>query len=76
MFSLLSESFWSLTPDCLLVLAVEFVIDWVKHAFITRFNEMTSDVYKDYTTSLAYDLAQSKAKHVCRNRIQFYGLVK
>lgn len=61
---LLAESFWSLTPDCLLVLSAEFLVDWIKHAFITRFNEVSAEVYKDYTTSLAYDLAQTKQKHV------------
>ena len=59
-----AESFWSLTPDCILVLSAEFLVDWIKHAFITRFNEVSAEVYKDYTTSLAYDLAQTKQKHV------------
>ena len=29
---------------------------------IFRFNEVSADVYKDYTISLAYDLAQTKQK--------------
>lgn len=57
------ESFWTLAPDCLLVLSAEFLVDWIKHAFITRFNEVSAEVYKDYTTFLAYDLAQTKQKH-------------
>lgn len=32
----------------------------VKHAFITRFNELPSTVYRDYTVSLAYDMAQTR----------------
>ena len=59
-----SESFWNLAPDCLLVLGAEFLVDWIKHAFITRFNEVSADVYKNYTVFLAYDLAQTKQKHV------------
>ena len=47
-----------------MVLVAEFVVDWIKHAFITRFNEVSSDVYKNYTIFLAYDLAQTKQKHV------------
>jgi len=58
-----SESFWNLAPDCLLVLGAEFLVDWIKHAFITRFNEVSADVYKNYTVFLAYDLAQTKQKH-------------
>jgi len=46
------------------MLLVEFVVDWIKHCFITRFNEVPGEVYKDYTISLAYDLAQAKQKHV------------
>ena len=57
------ESFWSLAPDCLLVLGAEVVVDWIKHAFITRFNDLPAEVYHDYTISLAYDLAQTKQKY-------------
>lgn len=53
-----------MAPDCLTVLMAEFIVDWLKHAFITRFNEVSAEVYKDYTISLAYDLAQTKQKHV------------
>ena len=49
-----------------MVLVAEFVVDWIKHAFITRFNEVSSDVYKNYTIFLAYDLAQTKQKHVSK----------
>lgn len=47
-----------------MVLAAEIVVDWLKHAFITRFNEIPSNVYQEYTLSLAYDLAQTKQKNV------------
>jgi len=57
------ESFWNLAPDCLMVMGAEFLVDWIKHAFITRFNEVDADVYKSYTIFLAYDLAQTKQKH-------------
>ena len=62
---LIADSFWSLAPDCLYVLGSEFLVDWIKHAFITRFNpELSVDLYKTYTTNLAYDLAITKQKHV------------
>lgn len=57
------EMFWVLAPDCLLVLCFEVIIDWLKHAFITRFNEIPFGVYREYTVSLAYDVAQTKQKH-------------
>ena len=58
------ERFWVLVPDCLMVLFAEVLVDWIKHAFITRFNELPVDVYRDYTISLAYDMAQTRQKHV------------
>lgn len=49
-----------LLPDCIFLLLAEVLVDWVKHAFITRFNELRSTVYRDYTISLAYDMAQTR----------------
>ncbi|XP_060801409.1 protein TAPT1 homolog [Amyelois transitella] len=57
------ERFWILAPDCVLVLTFEVIIDWVKHAFITRFNEIPYGVYREYTISLAYDVAQTRQKY-------------
>ena len=46
-------------------MGAEFLVDWVKHAFITRFNpELSVELYKVYTTNLAYDLAITKQEHV------------
>lgn len=55
---------WILLPDCLMVLMVEIFVDWFKHAFVTRFNEISYDVYEYYSLSLAYDLVGSKLKSV------------
>ncbi|XP_014240836.1 protein TAPT1 homolog isoform X2 [Cimex lectularius] len=52
-----------LFPDCVQVIFCEILVDWIKHAFITRFNELPVDVYRDYTLSLAYDIAQTKQKN-------------
>ncbi|KAK9303209.1 hypothetical protein QLX08_004988 [Tetragonisca angustula] len=49
-----------LLPDCILLLFAEILVDWVKHAFITRFNELNSTVYRDYTIKVAYDMAQTR----------------
>jgi hypothetical protein len=58
------ERFWVLIPDCLMVIFAEVIVDWVKHAFITRFNDIPSNIYQEFTLSLAYDLAATKQKHV------------
>eukprot|EP00102_Acyrthosiphon_pisum_P004048 XP_001947211.1 PREDICTED: protein TAPT1 homolog [Acyrthosiphon pisum] len=57
-----SESFWKLMLDCVYVMILEIIIDWTKHAFITRFNEINLSVYSDYLLSFAYDTAQSYNK--------------
>ncbi|XP_046338085.2 transmembrane anterior posterior transformation protein 1 homolog [Haliotis rufescens] len=50
-------------PDVVLVLLAEFVVDWVKHAFITKFNEISSDAYKEFTINLVQDMVTSRQKH-------------
>ncbi|XP_058055909.1 protein TAPT1 homolog, partial [Anopheles bellator] len=62
-FSWKSEQFFVMFPDCLYVMCTECLVDWIKHAFITRFNEIPCDVYREYTTSLAYDMTQTRQKH-------------
>lgn len=57
-----SDSFWELMLDCTYVMISEMLIDWTKHAFITRFNEINLSVYCDYVLSFAYDTAQSRHK--------------
>lgn len=63
-----------LVPDCIIVMLAEMLVDWVKHAFITRFNELPFIVYRDYTLSLAYDMAQTRQKNVSTNLL-FYEAV-
>ncbi|CAH1964666.1 unnamed protein product [Acanthoscelides obtectus] len=62
-YSWKADRFWVMLPDCIIVMVAELLIDWIKHAFITRFNELNIEVYKDYTRSLAYDVAQTRQKH-------------
>ena len=50
-----------------MVLTCEFLVDWVKHAFIVKFNEIPVEVYKEYTVSIAYDLAASRHKNVSKS---------
>ena len=56
------EQFYILLPDCLLILVAEMGVDWFKHAFVTRFNEINCEVYREYAVTLAYDLVSSKIK--------------
>lgn len=40
------DHLWVLLPDVLMVVASEVAVDVVKHAFITKFNDITADVSK------------------------------
>ncbi|KAK6621571.1 hypothetical protein RUM44_001378 [Polyplax serrata] len=62
-YSWKEEQFWILLPDCILVLVSEMFVDWIKHAFISRFNELQPEIYKEYTISLAYDVAKTRQKY-------------
>lgn len=39
-----SDHLWVLFPDVVMVLASEITVDVVKHAFITKFNDISADV--------------------------------
>ena len=64
--------------DCFTVVFSELAVDWIKHAFITKFNELPIEIYKEYTYSLAYDIAQTHQRHVsgCRESICFFVSVQ
>lgn len=56
--------FWILIPYCLTIFISEFAVDWVKHCFVTRFNDISHEIYHTYTISLSYDIASSNLKSV------------
>ncbi|MBN3297002.1 TAPT1 protein, partial [Amia calva] len=63
-FSWNPDHLWVLFPDVCMVIASEITVDVVKHAFITKFNDITADVYSEYRASLAFDLVSSRQKNV------------
>uniref|UniRef100_A0A3Q1I2Y6 Transmembrane anterior posterior transformation 1a n=1 Tax=Anabas testudineus TaxID=64144 RepID=A0A3Q1I2Y6_ANATE len=62
-FSWNPDHFWVLFPDVVMVIASEVAVDVVKHAFITKFNDISADVYGEYRASLAFDLVSSRQKN-------------
>ena len=42
-------------------MASETLVDWLKHAFITKFNHIRPSVYERYTDVLCRDLASGSA---------------
>ena len=43
------------------VMTSEMIVDWLKHAFITKFNHIRPSVYERYTDVLCRDLASGSA---------------
>ncbi|XP_060783281.1 transmembrane anterior posterior transformation protein 1 homolog isoform X3 [Neoarius graeffei] len=62
-FSWNSDHLWVLLPDVFMVVASEVAVDVVKHAFITKFNDITADVYSEYKASLAFELVSSRQQY-------------
>ncbi|XP_041839466.1 transmembrane anterior posterior transformation protein 1 homolog isoform X2 [Melanotaenia boesemani] len=54
---------FSWNPDVVMVITSEVAVDVVKHAFITKFNDISADVYGEYRASLAFDLVSSRQKN-------------
>ncbi|XP_038071065.1 transmembrane anterior posterior transformation protein 1 homolog [Patiria miniata] len=57
------DHFWELIPDLISVLVAEILVDWVKHAFITKFNSIPAEVYTEYRASLAFDMVTSRKRN-------------
>ncbi|XDV37495.1 hypothetical protein PO909_007087 [Leuciscus waleckii] len=62
-FSWNSDHLWVLLPDVFMVILSEIAVDIVKHAFITKFNDITADVYSEYKASLAFELVSSRQQN-------------
>ncbi|KAI2656990.1 Transmembrane anterior posterior transformation protein 1 [Labeo rohita] len=62
-FSWNSDHLWVLLPDVFMVILSEVAVDVVKHAFITKFNDITADVYSEYKASLAFELVSSRQQN-------------
>ncbi|KAI9569560.1 DUF747-domain-containing protein [Boletus coccyginus] len=48
---------WTISYPVVTVLASEMMVDWLKHAFITKFNHIRPSVYERYVDVLCRDLA-------------------
>ncbi|KAG6895461.1 hypothetical protein C0992_001123 [Termitomyces sp. T32_za158] len=52
---------WIISYPVITVMASEMVVDWLKHAFITKFNHIRPSVYERYADVLCRDLATASA---------------
>lgn len=56
----LEYAYSSFFPFALLVVGSEFLVDWFKHAFITKFNNIQPEVYLAYRKFLAKNILSSR----------------
>ncbi|GMS78931.1 hypothetical protein PENTCL1PPCAC_1106 [Pristionchus entomophagus] len=54
------DHLFAMMPNLILIVGCEFVVDWLKHAFITKFNEINVKVYRDFTITIAFDVVKSR----------------
>ena len=66
------ESHLILTQPVVTVLVSEMMVDWLKHAFITKFNHIRPSVYERYIDVLCRDLASGSV--VGRHGIRKVGI--
>jgi len=52
---------WTISYPVVTVMTSEMLVDWLKHAFITKFNHIRPSVYERYTDVLCRDLASGSA---------------
>ncbi|EJD52619.1 DUF747-domain-containing protein [Auricularia subglabra TFB-10046 SS5] len=64
---------WTIFSPVMTVLMSEIIVDWLKHAFITKFNHIRPSVYERYTDVLCRDLASGSA--LSRRRAQKHTYV-
>jgi len=57
------EHLYVICPYLLAVLSSEYFVDWIKHAFITKFNNIPVEVYCEYRALLAEDATSSRQKN-------------
>ncbi|KIP06627.1 hypothetical protein PHLGIDRAFT_106799 [Phlebiopsis gigantea 11061_1 CR5-6] len=50
---------WTISYPVVTVMISEMLVDWLKHAFITKFNHIRPSVYERYTDVLCRDLASA-----------------
>lgn len=84
-FAALPNSFFSFIPSAtalnriltpltpvVMVLASEMLVDWLKHAFITKFNHIRPTVYGKYMDILCQDMAVGGRETLVNGRPQRY----
>jgi len=60
------DQLMELIPIFCTIFFSEFFIDWVKHAFVLKFNYMSAQVFNEFKVILANEMFDTKKKQVKR----------
>lgn len=61
------DQLMELIPIFCTIFFSEFFIDWVKHAFVLKFNYMSAQVFNEFKVKLANEMVDTKKKQVNKN---------
>ena len=50
--------------SCFLIIGSELIIDWVKHSFIIKFNQIQPALYGSFVNILCLDISQVSYSHL------------
>lgn len=69
---------WALLPDVIVVIISEVVVDVIKHAFITKFNEIPADVSDEEDASTSFFLLTFIFMYfsVCQHSLDMHDEIK
>ena len=59
------EAIEDILPYMALILGTEFIIDWMKHSFIIKFNNLSVDIYPEYKLILAQEFIRARNPANC-----------
>jgi hypothetical protein len=77
-WQLSQDTIWNIIYIVLIVAGMEVIVDWLKHAFITRFNKMQSSIFQNFSKIIAMGVIQQDdipdACYTTSKRIGFVSL--
>lgn len=77
-WQLTQDTIWNIAYIVLIVAGMEVIVDWLKHAFITRFNKMQSSIFLNFSKIIAMGVVQQDdipdACYTTSKRIGFVSL--
>lgn len=48
-----------------MIIFSEYLVDWIKHCFVTKFNHLKPELYSKYQAIICSDIVIARAKAVC-----------